>query len=120
MPRSNLVLDDAYNDFVYGTPKAGAGGRSLNDIHNECIEDKRNFKPYFSKSHVVKAFMTAPSTLLYTVKHNRKNFDKVREISKDYVRVWLDMALGEDPGRKRVRNSQLQRLISRSFSARFG
>ena len=117
VPRANLLFDDAYNDYVYGTPKKGAGGRrrpaffleilagsalllggrSLNDIHTECIEDPKNFKPYFSKSHVVKAFMTAPTTLLYTVKHNKKNFEKVRQISKDYTRVWLDLALGDEP-----------------------
>ena len=41
--------------------------------------------------------MTAPTTLLYTVKHNKKNFEKVRQISKDYTRVWLDLALGDEP-----------------------
>ena len=30
------------------------------------------------------------------------------------------LSLGGQQGRKRVRNSQLQRLISRSFSTRFG
>ena len=27
VPRANLLFDDAYNDYVYGTPKKGAGGR---------------------------------------------------------------------------------------------
>mmetsp|Transcript_28007 Transcript_28007/g.86633 ORF Transcript_28007/g.86633 Transcript_28007/m.86633 type:complete len:368 (+) Transcript_28007:875-1978(+) len=99
VPRTNLVLDDAYNDFIYGDPKASLGDRSLNDIHNDCI-DARDFKAYHSKSHVVKAFMTAPTTLLYTVKHNKKNFELIREISKNYTNYWLDLALGEvdDPG----------------------
>ncbi|KAJ8601874.1 hypothetical protein CTAYLR_002692 [Chrysophaeum taylorii] len=91
VPRTNLVLDDDYNDYVYGDPKKSAGDRSLNDIQNECIDDKA-FKPYFSKSHVVKAFMNAPTTLLYTVGYSNKNFAKVRQIAMDYVRVWLDMA----------------------------
>jgi len=97
VPRTNLVLDDAYNDYIYGSPKKALNGRTLNDIHVDCIEDPKNFKPYFSKSHVVKAFMTAPTTLLYTVKHNKKNFEKVREISRQYTDLWLDLALQEEP-----------------------
>ena len=27
-PRTNLVLDDAYNDHVYGAPRASIGGES--------------------------------------------------------------------------------------------
>ena len=42
-------------------------------------------------STTVKAFMTAPTTLLYTVKHNKKNFEKVRTLSRDYINIWLDM-----------------------------
>ena len=34
--------------------------------------------------------------------------------------VYCTLAFCEVQGRKRVRNSQLQRLISRSFSTRFG
>lgn len=88
VPRTNLILDDDYNDLVYGG--------TLNDIHNQCIEDKA-FKPYFSKSHVVKAFMNAPTTLLYTIKYNKKNFEKVRKISQDYTQLWLDMAYDKNP-----------------------
>ena len=58
-PRTNLVLDDAYNDHVYGTARKSTG-RSLNDVHVDCVEDKR-FKQYVSKSHVVNAFMVTPT-----------------------------------------------------------
>ena len=50
-PRTNLVLDDAYNDHVYGSARA-CTGKSLNDMHVECVEDKA-FKQYVCKSHVV-------------------------------------------------------------------
>ena len=79
-PRTNLVLDDAYNDHVYGSPRSALGGKSLNDLHVECVEDKA-FKQYVSKSHVVNAFMVAPTTLLYTVPMSKKNFARVRELS---------------------------------------
>ena len=88
-PRTNLVLDDAYNDHVYGTAR-NATGKSLNDLHVACVEDKK-FKQYVSKSHVVNAFMVAPTTLLYTVPMNKKNFAKVRELSMDYMKSWLEM-----------------------------
>lgn len=39
-PRTNLVLDDAYNDHVYGTARASIG-KSLNDMHVDCVEDRR-------------------------------------------------------------------------------
>jgi len=88
-PRTNLVLDDAYNDHVYGTARA-ATGKSLNDYHVQCVEDKA-FKQYVSKSHVVNAFMVAPTTLLYTIPFKEKNFAKVRQLSMDYVRSWLEL-----------------------------
>ena len=101
-PRTNLVLDDAYNDHVYGAPRASIGGaltarvhacadtqsegsdttaasghvplslsplsshvsrtcspapdppqpgKSLNDMHVECVENKK-FKQYVSKVRV--------------------------------------------------------------------
>ena len=40
--------------------------------------------------------------------------------SYSFVLKEVARALGKPQGRKRVRNSQLQRLISRSFSTRFG
>lgn len=49
IPRTNLVLDDDYNDYVYGSPKDAIGGKSLNDLHVQCVEDK-SFKQYVSKS----------------------------------------------------------------------
>jgi len=88
-PRTNLVLDDAYNDHVYGTARKSIG-KSLNDMHVECVEDKK-FKQYVSKSHVVNAFMVAPTTLLYTIPFSKKNFAKVRELSMDYMRAWLEL-----------------------------
>jgi len=95
VPRTNLVLDDAYNDYVYGEPRASAGGKSLNDFHVECVEDKA-FKQYVSKSHVVNAFMVAPTTLLYTIPFNKKNFAKVRSLAMDYMRIWLELLDDED------------------------
>ena len=89
-PRTNLVLDDAYNDHVYGSPRSALGGKSLNDLHVECVEDKA-FKQYVSKSHVVNAFMVAPTTLLYTVPMSKKNFARVRELSMGYMRSWLEL-----------------------------
>lgn len=86
VPRTNLILDDEYNDLVYGS--------ELNDIHNQCNLD---FKPYFSKSHVVKAFMNSPTTLLYTMKYNKKNFQKVRDIATKYTKKWLDLAYSDNP-----------------------
>ena len=94
VPRTNLVLDDEYNDYVYGDPSKRTG-KSLNDYHVQCVEDKA-FKQYISKSHVVNAFMVAPTTLLYTVKHNKKNFEKVRTLSRDYINIWLDMLEEQD------------------------
>lgn len=88
-PRTNLVLDDAYNDHVYGA-KRKATGKSLNDMHVECVEDKA-FKQYVSKSHVVNAFMVAPTTLLYTIPFKEKNFARVRQLSIDYMRSWLEL-----------------------------
>eukprot|EP00316_Scyphosphaera_apsteinii_P015950 CAMPEP_0119315654 /NCGR_PEP_ID=MMETSP1333-20130426/36701_1 /TAXON_ID=418940 /ORGANISM="Scyphosphaera apsteinii, Strain RCC1455" /LENGTH=379 /DNA_ID=CAMNT_0007321087 /DNA_START=11 /DNA_END=1150 /DNA_ORIENTATION=- len=88
-PRTNLILDDAYNDHVYGSPRA-CTGKSLNDYHVECVEDKA-FKQYTSKSHVVNAFMVAPTTLLYTIRFSKKNFARVRQLSIDYVRSWLEL-----------------------------
>ena len=88
-PRTNLVLDDAYNDHVYGDARPCLG-KSLNDLHVECVEDRR-FKQYVSKSHVVNAFMVAPTTLLYTVPFSKKNFARVRELSMQYMRAWLEM-----------------------------
>ena len=41
--------------------------------------------------------MVAPTTLLYTIKYNRKNFNKVRQLSMDFVATWLDM-LAETTG----------------------
>lgn len=75
---------------VYGAPKDALGGRSLNDLHVQCVEDK-SFRQYVSKSHVVNAFMVAPTTLLYTVPYSTRNFDKVRDLSVGYVSTWLDM-----------------------------
>jgi hypothetical protein len=75
---------------VYGTPKDALGGHSLNDLHVQCVEDE-SFKQYVSKSHVVNAFMVAPTTLLYTVPYSRRNVDKVRDLSVGYVATWLDM-----------------------------
>jgi hypothetical protein len=49
-----------------------------------------------SKSHVVNAFMVAPTTLLYTVPYNAKNFDKVRDLSIGYVATWHDMLAETD------------------------
>ena len=80
---------------MYGSPKKALGGKSLNDLHIQCVEDKA-FKQYVSKSHVVNAFMVAPTTLLYTVKFNKKNFAKVRQLSMDYVAAWLEMLAEED------------------------
>jgi len=94
-PRANLLLDDEYNDYVYGEPKAGADGKSLNDLYVQCVEDKA-FKRYMSKSHVVNAFMVSPTTLLYTIPFNKKNFAKVRDLSIAHVKVWLDMLAEED------------------------
>ena len=48
VPRTNLVLDDEYNDYVYGDPSKRTG-KSLNDYHVQCVEDKA-FKQYISKS----------------------------------------------------------------------
>ena len=95
-PRTNLVLDDAYNDHVYGSGRDSIGGKSLNDLHVQCVEDKK-FKQYVSKSHVVNAFMVAPTTLLYTIPMSKKNFGKVRELSMQYMRAWLEM-LSETDG----------------------
>ena len=81
---------------MYGSPKEAVGGKSLNDLHVQCVEDKA-FKQYVSKSHVVNAFMVSPTTLLYTVPFNKKNFEKVRQLSIDHVSAWLDM-LDENEG----------------------
>lgn len=89
-----LVLTNN-NTTVYGSPKDALGGKSLNDLHIQCVEDKA-FKQYVSKSHVVNAFMVAPTTLLYTIPFNQKNFDKVRDLSIGYVATWLDMLAEED------------------------
>ena len=35
--------------------------------------------------------MVSPNTLLYTIPYNKKNFNKVRKLSMDYVATWLDM-----------------------------
>jgi len=94
-PRTNLVLDDAYNDHVYGTART-CTGKSLNDMHVECVESKA-FKQYVSKSHVVNAFMVAPTTLLYTIPFKRKNLETVRRLSIDYMRSWLEL-LDESEG----------------------
>jgi len=75
---------------VYGSPKKALQGKSLNDLYVQCVQDKA-FKPYFSKSHVVNAFMVAPTTLLYTIPYNKKNFKKVRDLSIGYVATWLEM-----------------------------
>ena len=72
-----------------GAPRASTG-KSLNDLHVECVEDKA-FKQYVSKSHVVNAFMVAPTTLLYTIPFKKKNFERVRELSKMYMKSWLEM-----------------------------
>jgi len=40
--------------------------------------------------------MVAPTTLLYTIPYNRKNFDKVRDLSVGYVATWLDMLAEQD------------------------
>jgi len=88
-PRTNLVLDDAYNDHVYGTARKSTG-RSLNDVHVDCVEDKR-FKQYVSKSHVVNAFMVAPTTLLYTIPFTKKTFAKVRSLAMEYMTAWLEL-----------------------------
>ena len=81
--------DDAYNDHVYGSTRESIG-KSLNDLHVQCVEDKK-FKQYVSKSHVVNAFMVAPTTLLYTIPFTKKNFARVRELSKGYMASWLEM-----------------------------
>lgn len=88
-PRTNLVLDDAYNDHVYGTARKSTG-RSLNDVHVDCVEDKR-FKQYVSKSHVVNAFMVAPTTLLYTIPFTKNTFAKVRSLAMEYMAAWLEL-----------------------------
>ena len=41
--------------------------------------------------------MVSPTTLLYTIPFNKKNFKKVRELSIGYVATWLDM-LEENDG----------------------
>lgn len=88
-PRTNLILDDAYSDHVYGSTRPSIG-KSLNDMHVSCVEDRR-FKQYVSKSHVVNSFMVAPTTLLYTIPFSKKTFAKVRELSISHVRAWLEM-----------------------------
>ena len=70
-------------------------GKSLNDMHVECVENKK-FKQYVSKSHVVNAFMVAPTTLLYTIPFSKKNFAKVRELSMNY-RSNLTLTLTPNP-----------------------
>lgn len=89
VPWSNLLLDDEYNDYIYGTHKATLDGRSLNDVHVQRVLDK-SFKQHMSKSHVVNAFMVAPTTPL-SFPYMTKNFNKVHELSVVYVRTWLDM-----------------------------
>ena len=37
------------------------------------------------------AFMVAPTTLLYTIPMSKKNFARVRELSMQYMRAWLEM-----------------------------
>ena len=122
-PRTNLVLDDAYNDHVYGTPRTSTG-KSLNDLHVECVEDKA-FKQYVSKSHVVNAFMVAPTTLLYTIPFKKKNFERVRELSKMYMKSWLEMldetegVLVEDINSKKTQTELLQLDVrTRQFCGR--
>jgi hypothetical protein len=91
--RTNLLLDDDYCDFVYATPRGEyqeGGGLSLNDYWISCVEDRR-FKPYFSKSHVVNAFMASPTTLLYTAPCNERNFAKMRDLGVAHVSSWLDL-----------------------------
>ena len=88
-PRTNIILDDAYSDHVYGSTRPSIG-KSLNDMHVSCVEDRR-FKQYVSKSHVVNSFMVAPTTLLYTIPFSKKTFAKVRELSISHVRAWLEM-----------------------------
>lgn len=66
-PRTNLVLDDAYNDHVYGAART-CTGKSLNDMHVECVESKA-FKQYVSKSHVVSLLAPCnprPGSRVYT------------------------------------------------------
>jgi len=113
VPRANLLFDDEYNDYVYGTPKEALNGKQLNDLHIQCVEDKA-FKQYVSKSHVVNAFMVAPTTLLYTIPYNKKNFNKVRDLSIGYVRTWLDMLAEEDgPLMKGVDSKETQAELLR-------
>jgi hypothetical protein len=40
--------------------------------------------------------MVAPTTLLYTIPFNKKNFDKVRDLSIGFVATWLDMLEEQD------------------------
>ena len=35
--------------------------------------------------------MVAPTTLLYTIPFSKKNFAKVRELSMNYMRAWLEV-----------------------------
>jgi hypothetical protein len=98
---------------VYGTPKQALGGKSLNDLHIECVEDKA-FKPFISKSHFVNAFMMGPTDFCYLVKYNKKNFAKVRDMSIGFTAAWLDMldetegVLVKDVGQRRVQEELLK------------
>ena len=58
-----------------------------------------------SKSHVVNAFMVAPTTLLYTVPMNEKNFARVRELSLQYMQSWLELLDETDGPARRSRRS---------------
>lgn len=91
--RTNLLMDDDYNNFVYATPRGeyrGGPGLSLNDYWVKCVNDKR-FKPYFSKSHVVNAFQVSPTTLLYTAKPTARNLAAMRDLCVAHVTSWLDL-----------------------------
>lgn len=98
---------------VYNAPKAALGNKSLNDLHAQCVDDKA-FKQYISKSHVVNAFMVAPTTLLYTVPYQEKHFQKVRDLSRGYVATWLDMLAEQDgPFVKGIDTKEIQAELLR-------
>ena len=98
---------------MYGSPKKALGGKSLNDLFVQCVED-RAFRQYVSKSHVVNAFMVAPTTLLYTIPYSQRNFQKVRELSMGYVATWLDMiAETEGPLLKGIATKEVQAELLR-------
>eukprot|EP00962_Isochrysis_galbana_P005402 scaffold1456_cov118-Isochrysis_galbana.AAC.2 len=92
-PRANLLLDDEYCDFIFATPRGeyqGGPGLSLNDYWVSGVDDPQ-FKPYFSKSHVVNTYMVSPTELLYTIPYNKQSLAKVRDFALAHISSWLDL-----------------------------